>query len=98
MAIRTLDTEHFSDVELSAKSIAERVRNLQGDLSGCKTVALADWVGQGRTGFEDLYLAIDMQMKDISDEFWNIYEALISAEEAYMEADQDIATQIESSK
>lgn len=96
MTLTKVDTKHFSDVELAAQAIAQDVESLRSRMSTARTVALMNWVGKGRTGFEDLYYVIDRQMKDISEEFWAIYDALCDAEGTFLEADQEIATQISS--
>lgn len=96
MALTKVDTKHFSDVELAAQAIAQEVEGLRSRMSTARTVALMNWVGKGRTGFEDLYYVVDRQMKDISEEFWAIYDALCDAEGKFLEADQEIATQISS--
>lgn len=96
MAINKLDTTNFSNVELAAEAIAQEVGDLRASLKLSRTLALMHWVGEGRTGFENLFYVIDQQMKDISDEFWDMYSALVEIETSYMEADQAIATQINS--
>lgn len=96
MMINKLDTTNFSDAELAAKAAAEAVGNLQALLISSKTVATRNWVGEGREAFNSLFYVIEQQMKDISDEFWAMYEALIGAEGVYLEADQAVATYINS--
>ena len=92
MTLKTVNTEHMSDVELAAKRVAEDVRTLQADLKMCTTLARFNWVGEGRVGFSDLSVAVEMQIKDIADELWKLYEKLIEIEGAFMEADQAMGT------
>lgn len=91
-----LDTEHFSDVELAAKEVATQVEHLQSRFSAVKTKVDAVWVGNGRQEFNNLYKVVEFQLKDISKEFWTIYDTLVEAEGAYLEADQELATEIAS--
>lgn len=94
--LTTLNTEHFSDVELAAQSIAQSVESLQSDLASVKVALDTCWVGKGRQEFNNLYKVIEFQLKDISKEFWVIYDTLCDAEVSYLEADQELATQINS--
>ena len=96
MSLTKLDTTNFGDVEIAMRDIAQTVGDLRAQLTTSKTLALLNGVGEGRTGFENLFLVIDQQMTDISDEFWEMYEELIEIEGAYLEADQELATQIAS--
>lgn len=96
MTLQTVNTEHMSDVELAAKRVAEDVRTLESDLRSSATAACWDWVGEGRGGFNDLSQVVTMQIKDIADELWKLYEKLIEIEGAFMEADQAMGTDFES--
>ena len=91
-----LDTEHFSDVELAAKEVATQVEHLQSRLSAVKAKVDTAWVGNGRQEFNNLYKVVEYQLKDISKEFWTIYDTLVDAEGVYLEADQELATEIAS--
>lgn len=91
-----LDTEHFSDVELAAKEVATQVEHLQSRLSAVKAKVDTAWVGNGRQEFNNLYKVVGYQLKDISKEFWTIYDTLVDAEGVYLEADQELATEIAS--
>lgn len=95
MTLTRVNTEHFSDVELAAKAIAEDVRSLQSDLALSRQLVLQNWAGEGRAGFMDLSIAVEWQIKDIADEFWKMYEKVIEIETAFMEGDQGLATEYE---
>lgn len=95
MTLEKLNTEHFSDVELAAESIAKDVREMKANIARAKTLAAANWVGEGRAGFNALAVAVEWQIKDIADEFWKLYEKLIEIEGAFMEADQQLGTEFE---
>ena len=80
MALTRLDTEHFSDVEVAAREIANDVENLKTLIATSKSIAMQNWVGGGRDEFSNLCYAVERQMKDISEEFWSVYDALVDAE------------------
>lgn len=96
MALTKLDTEHFSDVEVAAREIANNVRDLQTIVSTSRTATVMNWMGDARNEFEDLSYVIEQQMKDISDEFWTVYESLVEAEGTFIEADNALATEFNS--
>lgn len=95
MAVKTLDTTTFGDVEVAARAIAQSVEDLKALVSQSREMACANWVGDGCKQFMDLSIVIQQQMKDISDEFWDVYETLVDTEVAYMEADGAVSTQIQ---
>lgn len=96
MTLVTVNTEHFSDVEVAARNIANDVQSLQTLISASRDLAGAHWHGEGRNEFDNLSRIIQQLMKDISDEFWDVYETLVDAEGAFLEADQEVATKIDS--
>ena len=93
MALTRVSTERFSDVEVAAREIAQRVEELKSLVSQSREEACANWVGDGCKEFMDLSIVIQQQMKDISDEFWDVYETLVDTEVAFMEADNGVASQ-----
>lgn len=98
MTLTRIDTATFSDVAHDAEAMAKDVEDLKSDLSSMNLAACRFWVGDGREGFNNLYTSIEMQMKDISEEFWDLYDTILDIEVMYMEADQEIATQLDSSE
>lgn len=96
MSLETLDTKHFGEVELSAESIANTIRDLKADIAKSKRLAERSWVGEGRTQYDNLSYVVDQQIQDVSDEFWDVYESLIEAQETYLEADHELSTAIAS--
>lgn len=96
MSPTRIDTSNFSDAEVAIREIAQTVGDLCAQLALSRTLALANWVGEGRTGFENLAYVIDQQMTDISDEFWEMFEELVEVEGCYLETDQELATQMAS--
>lgn len=96
MSLTIVDTEHFSDVELAAKTIAEEVQDLTVKLSRIRTEVEANWKGDGASEFDTLFSCVKLQVDDISDDFWDLYEELCDIEGGYLEGDQALATDIAS--
>ena len=93
MALTYVNTTRFSDVEVAARNIAESVEELKSLVAQSREDATQHWVGDGSKEFMDLSIVIQQQMKDISEEFWTVYESLIDTENAFMEADNGVSTQ-----
>jgi len=51
---------------------------------------LGTWDGEGRNQFETQYTLMEQQLKDISDVLYEIYEALVDAQAAYIDADEAV--------
>jgi WXG100 family type VII secretion target len=58
---------------------------------------LNTWVGEGRNQFQTQYTLMERQLDDISDVLYEIYEALVDAQSAYIDADEAVAKQISAS-
>ncbi len=93
-SIQSLKTEKFGQAEVDARNLAEQIGNLKSELDNCKNALLANWVGSGRSSFKSTYDVIARNINDISEEVWDLFDSLCNAEEAYIEADQGIATAI----
>lgn len=86
-----LDTSGFdAAIDLSRK-LAKNLDDLKNDLDKKKGVLMTTWAGDGRNEFEKKYRILSQQFGDISDALWAIYEELMSKEEAYIQADTDLA-------
>lgn len=95
-SIDSLKTENFGQAEIDARNLATRMSDLKADLNTCKNALLANWVGDGRASFEAYFYALTREFDDISEEMWDLFDSLCDAESAYIEADNDVATSIES--
>lgn len=95
--IDSLKTEKFGQAELDVRDLANKVGDLKAELDTCKNALLANWVGDGRASFKSCYDVIAGNINDISEEVWDLYDSLCNAEEAYIEADRDIASSISQS-
>ena len=53
------------------------------------------WAGEGRNSFEKKYRILSQQFGDLRDEVREISEGLIDMEQAYIQADTDLAKSME---
>ncbi len=96
MALTKVDTEHFSDVEVAARELANQIEDIKSTIKTANATVQSFWRGRGADAYGDLSYVIEQQVKDVSDEVWDVYEALVDAEGAFLEADQALATEIAS--
>lgn len=96
MALKTVNTEHFSDVEVAARELANQIEDIKSTITTANALVQSSWVGRGADAYGDLSYVIEQQVKDVSEEFWDVYDALVDAEKAFLEADQKQATSIAS--
>lgn len=90
-SIRSIDTEEFLTLIESSRSLAEDLGTLKYNLNTYKSALIGNWLGKGRNQFEKSYHAMMRKLEDEIDCTWDIYDALVEAEAAYMQADIDAA-------
>ncbi len=91
MADFYLDTKKFDGVINNSKKLAEKLGTLKNDVDREKRSLMDSWVGVGRNEFEKKYRVMSQQFGDIRDDLYDIYEQLLSIEEAYIQQDTDNA-------
>lgn len=96
MALQKVSTEHFSDVEVAARELANQIEDIKSTITTANAFVQSSWVGRGADAYGDLSYVIEQQVKDVSEEFWDVYEALVDAEKTFLETDQELATNIAS--
>lgn len=96
-SFRSLDTKHFADAEKSAKEIAQNVEELRNNLETITRETTEGWMGAGYKQFDLLAETVKIQMKDVSQEFWDLYDSLVNAEASFLEADDELRTKMNSS-
>ena len=96
MALQKVSTEHFSDVEVAARELANQIEDIKSTITTANAYVQSCWQGRGADAYGDLSYVIEQQVKDVSEEFWDVYEALVDAETTFLEADQGLATEIAS--
>ena len=52
------------------------------------------WVGKGRNEFATQVSLINGKLGDISDELYDLYDAIVQAEKTYIDADQALAKEM----
>ena len=80
----------IDQVQTIAKTMEETKENYRRDI----TRLTAHWTGVGRNTFDKKANQLIRTMKDISKSFFEIGEDLLTASEAYMQADTDAAKQL----
>lgn len=90
-----LDTKSFATAAKNCKSLAEKMQNTKFELSREKNAVLGSWVGEGRNTFEKKYRLLEKQFNDINEQLWAVYENIVNAEVAYIQADTDAAKRID---
>lgn len=86
-----LDTSNMADTAENCKKLYEQLQNLRNELESTKNKLLSTWAGEGRNEFEKQYRLLNQQFTDIIDDTKDMYEKIIAAEEAYIQADTDAA-------
>lgn len=86
-----LNTDAIANVEVSIKNLVDELKDLKKDVDDYKANMLMDWVGEGRNEFEKTYNLISRKFIDQIDCAWDLYEELITAHEAYIQTDVDLA-------
>ena len=87
----SLDTSSFADSAKAAKKLAETLEDAIADADKAINSLYDIWVGKGRNEFEKKYKIFEQQVADIKNGLWDLYEDIVAAEEAYIQADTDAA-------
>lgn len=90
-----LDTDAFDAVITSTQELAQLLADMKNDLDGLKDDLMFSWAGEGRNSFEKKYRILSQQFGDLRDEVREISEGLIDMEQAYIQADTDLAKSME---
>lgn len=89
--VNFLDTNKFSEVIAIFKKEIETYNDIKSDVEKTTNALFKDWQGKGKTQFEKDYTTIFQQLTDIADIMYELYNALIDAQAAYIQADEDAA-------
>lgn len=91
--LRHLDTSKFhSTISAFKKGITE-YNTIKTDVERTTNELFISWLGEGKVQFEKNYTTLYRQLTDIADIMYELYDALVEAEAAYIEADQQSAKQ-----
>lgn len=86
-----LDTRSMSEIAGKCEKIANRMRTMKQDLDDAKTRLVAQWHGEGSSTFQKKYHFLVQQLKDLSENLYDLAEEIRTAEDAYIQADMDAA-------
>lgn len=89
--VNFLDTNKFSEVIAIFKQEIETYNDIKSDVEKTTNTLFKNWQGKGKTQFEKDYTTIFQQLTDIADIMYELYNALIDAQAAYIQADEDAA-------
>lgn len=89
--VNHLDTKNFDSTIAAFKSGIEEYNSIKSDIEKITTTLFGGWQGKGKAQFEKDYTTIFQQLTDIADIMYELYEALIDAETAYIKADEEAA-------
>ncbi len=92
--VRHLEVDGLKDTGLNFKNSVKKFEVYVGDMKKHTNTLLSTWDGKGRDQFETQYTLMEGQLKDISDVLYEIYEALVDAQVAYIDADEAVGKQI----
>ena len=91
----SLDTSSFDEAAKKCKDLSEKMSSLKNSLDGQKANLMFSWVGEGRNMFEKKYRILSQQFGDLSDDLREISESIYEMEQAYIQADTELAKAME---
>lgn len=94
MSVKSLDTSGFAEAEQAASDAITAFNNTLKKMQSVTNNILDSWIGEGRNEFATQVTLINSKLGDISDELYDLYEAIVQAEKTYIDADQAIAKEL----
>lgn len=89
--VQHLDTSKFSSTIATFKTGIEEYNRIKNGVKSTTNDLFLKWQGEGKTQFEKDYNTIYQQLSDIGDIMYELYDALIDAQAAYIQADEEAA-------
>ena len=89
--VKHLDSERFGEV---IKDFENGIKEYERIIDGVKTSTtklFLFWQGEGKKQFEKDYTKIYRQLEDVSDVLYDLRDALVDAQAAYIKTDEEIA-------
>lgn len=86
-----LNTKTFSETIDIFKNCISEYDNIKLKVERTTDELFVNWQGEGKTQFEKDYRTLYRQLTDITDIMYELYEALIDAKAAYIQADEEAA-------
>ena len=98
MAVEYLETKGIRDAAIAFQNRISEFDQCVIDMNNATNNVLRNWVGAGRDQFETQMKLMNKQLDDISEELYEIYDALVDSEEAYISEDQAVAKQFSAAR
>jgi uncharacterized protein YukE len=92
--IRKLDTSKMDAAILAFSEGVEEYNSIRTTVKLSTTDLLLNWKGKGRKAFEKDYEAIFVQLKDIEDILYELYNALVDGLSTYIATDEQLNKQM----
>lgn len=86
-----LDTSNMNTVVGHTQKLAREMETLREDLNLAMARIANDWLGKGGQMFETKYVLLMGQLRDLSQDIYDIAERLVESAAAYLQADTDMA-------
>lgn len=93
-SIEHLNTGTLTETYEKVRTNIEKFDNCVDRMEKTTMDLLDTWDGKGRNRFETEYDKMKMQLKDISDALYDIYNDLVDATAAYIDGDEAAAKQL----
>jgi|LSQX01.2.fsa_nt_gb WXG100 family type VII secretion target len=88
--IEHLNTGNMSDATTAFSSGIKEYNSIKTDVENATSALFSCWKGKGKTQFEKDYATIYRQLEDIEDILYELYDALVDAQAAYISTDQEL--------
>lgn len=88
-SVTYLNTNKFSTTVSAFKSGIEEYNSIRLGVESTSNALFTIWEGKGKTQFEKDYTTIYQQLTDIGDIMYELYDAIIDAQAAYISADEE---------
>lgn len=89
--VKYLETEGFLQAETTISDTITKFNEQVTKMRNTTTTLLGTWAGDGRVEFDTQTTLIMGKLGDISDELYDLYNALVEAHQAYIDADEAAA-------
>lgn len=93
MAVEYLDVSGITEASQQFRSKIKKFDNCVSRMNQETNNITRDWVGKGSNQFQTQMTLMLSQLDDISEILYDIYEALLDAEVAYIDEDIEVAKQ-----
>ena len=88
-SVQYLDTNKFESAISAFNEGIKEYNDSKSTVERITNTLFANWQGEGKTQFEKDYTTLYRQLTDIADIMYELYDALVDAEAAYIKADEE---------